>query len=57
VLDIFNFNIVFFPFDLFCFVVGDDEEVVAVEFFGGFYECIEFAFSGFLREHVIADLN
>lgn len=45
-----------FPLDLCLLVVGDDEEVVAVEFFGGFDEGVEFAFAGFLGGHVVAYL-
>ena len=37
--------------------VGDDKEVVAVEFFGSFDEAIEFAFAGFLGCHIVADLD
>ena len=46
-----------FPLDLFLLDVGDNEEVVAVEFFGGFDEGIEFALAGFLGGHVVTDLD
>ena len=38
-------------------VVGDDEEVVAVEFFGGFDEGVKFALAGFLGGYVVAYLD
>ena len=37
--------------------IGDDKQIVAAEFFGGFDEGVEFAFAGFLGGHVVADLN
>ena len=46
-----------FPLDLRLLVVGDDEEVVAVEFFGGFDKSVEFALAGFLGGHVVAYLD
>lgn len=44
------------PLDFFFLGVGDDEEVVAMEFFGSFDEGIEFAFSSVLGGHIVADL-
>ena len=38
-------------------VVSYYKKVVAVEFFGGFDEGIEFTFSGFLRGHIVAYLD
>ena len=54
-----NFNYInhpLLPLDFFFMGVGDDEEVVAVEFFGGLDKGIEFAFSGFLGRHIVANL-
>ena len=47
----------FLPLDFFFLRVSDDKEVVAMEFFGGFNEGIEFAFSGFLGGYILAYLD
>ncbi len=47
ITDIDNFYCAIFPLDVFLLVVGDDKKVLAVEFFGGFDEGVEFAFAGF----------
>lgn len=37
--------------------IGYDEEAIAVEFFGCFDECIEFAFACFLGGEIVAHLD
>lgn len=37
--------------------VGYDKEVVAVKFFSGFDEGVEFTFTGFLGRHIVAYLD
>lgn len=48
------FDFFSFPLDLLLFAVGDDEEVVAVEFSGGCDEGTELALACFPGCHVVA---
>lgn len=52
-----NHNSGSFPLDFFFLRAGDNIEIVAMEFFGDFDKGVEFAFAGFLRSHVVADLD
>ena len=56
-VDTSNHNISILTLDFSLLGVSDNKEIVAVEFFGGFDEGVEFAFAGFLGGHIVADLD